>query len=91
LLFWLNTKRKPLGNFYERKEEEGNVFYKIARFYTLNELKFMLKNVEVMSTILGSPTKEPLHFEFPKEGYYKEAGFVVLKTRKDDYVAQGKM
>jgi ubiquinone/menaquinone biosynthesis C-methylase UbiE len=87
VILGLILKESPWASFYEKKGEEGNVFYKIARFYTINELKSMLKNVglkisEVRTTILQPPTEEPLHLEFPKEGYYKEAGFVALKTRK---------
>ena len=87
LILGLILKESPWASFYAKKGEEGNVFYKIARFYTIKELKSMLKNVglqilEVRSTILQPPTEEPLHFEPSKKEYYKDAGFVAIKTRK---------
>jgi len=87
LILGLILKESPWANFYAKKGEEGNVFYKIARFYTVNELKFMLRNVdlqvsEVRSTIFQPPTEEPFHFEHSKKGYYKDAGFVAIKTQK---------
>ena len=93
LILGLIFKESPWASFYAKKGEEGNVFYKIARFYTLNELKFMLKNVglqilEVRSTILPPPTEEPLHFEPSKKGYYKDAGFIAVKLGKDDNVSR---
>jgi ubiquinone/menaquinone biosynthesis C-methylase UbiE len=91
LILGLILKESPWASFYAKKVQEGNVFYKIARFYTINELKFMLKNVglqilEVRSTILQPPTEEPLHFEPSKKGYYKDAGFIGIKLGKDDDV-----
>jgi len=87
VILGLILKESPWANFYKKKGEEGNVFYKIARFYTINELKFMLKKVglqilEVRSTILQPSTEEPLHFELSREDYHKEAGFVAIKTQK---------
>jgi ubiquinone/menaquinone biosynthesis C-methylase UbiE len=89
VILGLILKESPWASFYEKKGEEGNVFYKIARFYTINELKSMLKNVglkivEVRSTLLQPPTEEPLHFELSRKGYYKEAGFVAIRLGKDD-------
>ena len=87
IILGLILRESPWASFYMRKGVVGNVFYKVARFYTLNELKSMLKNVvlqvsEVRSTILQSPTEEPLHFESSKKGHYKDAGFVAIKTQK---------
>jgi ubiquinone/menaquinone biosynthesis C-methylase UbiE len=87
LILGLILKESPWASFYAKKGEEGNVFYKIARFYTLNELKSMLKNVglqilEVRSTILQPPTEDPLHFEPSKKGYYKDAGFIAIKLKR---------
>jgi len=93
VILGLILKESPWASFYEKKGEEGNVFYKIAWFYTINELKSMLKNAdlqisEVRSTILQPPTEEPLHFEFSREGYYKKAGFVAIKTQKRNSMFQ---
>ena len=62
VILGLILKESPWASFYEKKGEEGNVFYKIAKFYTINELKSMLENValqilEVRSTILQPPPK----------------------------------
>jgi ubiquinone/menaquinone biosynthesis C-methylase UbiE len=87
VILGLILKESPWASFYEKKGKEGNVFYKIAKFYTIDELKSMLNNTglqisEIRSTILQPPTEEPLHLEFSSEGYYKEAGFVAIKTQK---------
>lgn len=75
------------ASFYMRKGAAGNVFYKVARFYSLNELKAMLQKTnlkikEANSTIFQVPTEKPLRFENPRKGYYKDAGFVALKVGK---------
>ena len=93
VILGLILKESPWASFYKKKGEEDNVFYKIAKFYTINELKSMLKSVglqisEVRSTILQPPTEEPLHFELSSEGYYKEAGFVAIKTQKRNSMFQ---
>ena len=87
IILGLILRESPWANFYTKKGEEGNVFYKIARFYTMNELKSMLRDVglqvsEIRSTILQPPTEEPLHFEPSKKGHYKDSGFVAIKTQK---------
>ena len=87
VILGLILKESPWASFYEKRGEEGNVFYKIARFYTLNELKTMLKDVdlriiEVRSTLLQPPTEKSLHFELSRKGYYKKAGFVAIKLGK---------
>jgi ubiquinone/menaquinone biosynthesis C-methylase UbiE len=87
IILGLILSESPWASFYMRKGASGNVFYKVARFYTLNELKSMLKNVglqvsEVRYTILQPPTEEPLHFEPSKKGHYKDSGFVAIKTQK---------
>ncbi len=75
------------ASFYSRKGAAGNIFYKVARFYSLNELQVMLKKTnlkitEASSTIFQAPTERPLRFESPREGYYEDAGFVALKVGK---------
>jgi hypothetical protein len=36
--------------------------------------------VNVCSTIFQKPTEEPLHFEAPRRGYYREAGFIAVEA-----------
>ncbi len=90
VILGLILKESPWARFYEKKGEEGNIFYKIAKFYNINEVKSMLKYAgfqitEMVSTIFQPPTEKPLNLEPPKKGYCEEAGFVAIKTRKANY------
>ncbi len=87
IILGLILGESPWASFYMRKGASGNVFYRVARFYSLNELKAMLQKtnlriVEASSTIFQAPTEKPLRFENPRKGYYKDAGFVALKVGK---------
>lgn len=87
LILGLIPKESPWASFYIEKGKEGNVFYKNARFYSLNELKSMLKNVgfqilKVGSTVLQPPTEEPLNFKSSKKGGYKDVGFIAVKLKR---------
>jgi ubiquinone/menaquinone biosynthesis C-methylase UbiE len=83
----LILKESPSANFYMRKGSSGNIFYKVARFYSLNELETMLqetnlKITETSSTIFQAPTEKPLRSESPRKGCHKNAGFVTMKAAK---------
>ena len=87
VILGLILKESPWARFYEEKGEAGNIFYTIAKFYSLEELKAMsrkagLKIEEVSSTMFQSPTENPLYFEPPRSGYFMEAGFVAVKLVK---------
>lgn len=87
IILGLIFRESPWASFYERKGRKGSVFYKIAKFYSFKELKAMvekaeLKIMEISSTIFQAPTEKPLHFESPRKGNYKKAGFVAVKVRK---------
>jgi len=87
VILGLILKGSPWASFYEEKGRKGNIFYKIARFYSFEEVKRMMeeagfKIVKVASTIFQPLTEKPLHFELPREGYFREAGFVALKAKK---------
>jgi ubiquinone/menaquinone biosynthesis C-methylase UbiE len=87
VILGLILKESPWASFYKIKGDAGNVFYRIAKFYSLEELKAFvekagLKIVEVSSTMFQSPTEIPLCFESPKSGYFEESGFVALKIQK---------
>jgi hypothetical protein len=80
-------KESPWASFYREKGEAGNIFYRIAKFYSFEELKAIsgkagLKIVEVSSTMFQAPTENQLSFEPPKSGYSREAGFVAVKLGK---------
>lgn len=87
IILGLILKESSWASFYKKKGEMGgNVFYRVAKFYSFKELKAIIKKAEleiedVSSTIFQAPT-EDLHFEFPRKGYYEKAGFVVIKLGK---------
>lgn len=87
IILGLILKESPWAVFYEKKSEEGNVFYNIARFYSFKEVESMLANVgleieEIRSTMFQRPTVNPLDFECSWKGFFKKAGFVAIKARK---------
>jgi ubiquinone/menaquinone biosynthesis C-methylase UbiE len=87
VILGLILRESPWASFYREKGKAGNIFYRIAKFYSFQELKSMfrkaeLKIVEMSSTMFQSPTEAALHFELPRNGYFKEAGFVAVKLRK---------
>lgn len=89
VILGLILKESPWASFYEEKGEAGNIFYRLAKFYSFEELKASsekagLKIVEISSTLFQSPNEIPLHFELPKSGYFTEAGFVAIKLGKVD-------
>jgi ubiquinone/menaquinone biosynthesis C-methylase UbiE len=76
----LVDKNSPLGKIYE-KMKERNKFYRIATFYSVDEVKDYLgsngfKDIETIQTVFGELTeiKEVQPF---KEGY-GQGGFVVI-------------
>ena len=87
VILGLILKESPWASFYREKGEAGNIFYKIATFYSFEELKTMgkkagLEIVKISSTMFQAPSESLLRFEHPKNGYCKEAGFVAVKLRK---------
>jgi ubiquinone/menaquinone biosynthesis C-methylase UbiE len=87
VILGLILKESSWVSFYKKKGEAGNVFYRIAKFYNFEELSAMVHQVgleiqEISSTMFQAPSEKPLHFESPKRGYFKEAGFVAVKLRK---------
>lgn len=87
IVLGLILRESPWASFYMRKGSAGNIFYKVASFYSLNELEAMLEKTnliieEASSTIFQVPTEKPLRFENPRKGCHKDAGFVVMKVGK---------
>jgi len=87
IILGLILKESPWARFYEEKGRKEDVFYKIARFYSFEDIKLMmeeakLKIVEVNSTLFQPPAEKTLYFELPRKGYYMEAGFIALKAKK---------
>lgn len=62
LILGLILKESPWAQFYMKKGEAGNVFYKNAAFHSFNELKVMLMKsgltiIDVCSTISKNQLK----------------------------------
>jgi hypothetical protein len=80
----LVDKKSNLGKVYEKMKEQ-NKFYRIATFYSVDEVKDYLgtngfKDIEVIQTVFGelSNIKSIQHF---KKGY-GEGGFVVISATR---------
>ncbi|MGB9727731.1 MAG: class I SAM-dependent methyltransferase [Nitrososphaeria archaeon] len=87
MVLGLILEESPWASFYKKKGEMGNVFYKVAKFYSFKELKAIIEEAKlkiesISSTIFQAPTEDLLHFEPPKVGYYERAGFVAVKLGK---------
>ncbi len=87
VILGLIPRESPWAAYYIKKGEAGNVFYKIARFYSRDELEEMLslaglRITRACSTLFHEPTEEPVEFEPPKEGLHLDAGFVSLIAKK---------
>ena len=90
IILGLILKESLWASFYEKKGGTGNVFYRIAKFYSFGELKAMiekseLKIIEVSSTIFQAPTEKLLRPEYPRKGYDEKAGFVAMKLAKANF------
>jgi len=92
--FFINgfvDRKSSLGKFYQ-KHRAKNVFYKIATFYSVDELIFYLKktgfqNLAFTQTIFHT-LEEIKEGEAIKEGY-GEGSFVVVKGMKPDVKNEG--
>lgn len=87
IILGLILRESPWASFYKKKGKAGNVFYRIAKFHSFEELKAMiekagLKILGINSTIFQAPTENPLRFESPRKGYFEEAGFTAVKLGK---------
>ncbi len=84
LIIGFIDRESPVGRFYQRHKEES-VFYRIATFYTVNEVVSILekvgfKNFNFTQTIFHD-LAEIRDIEPTKEGY-GEGSFVVIKAMK---------
>ncbi len=74
------------GKFYLKKKREGHPYYKYAKFYTFEAIKHIIEKKgfyihSVVSTLLSSPEKFK-KVEKPHNGYYKKAGFIIIRAKK---------
>ena len=79
-------KDSPWGQYYEQKKLEGHPIYKYATFYRCCEVaRFTLQagftGERIISTLLQKPGSVQ-YLEEPREGYYPEAGFVIIVATK---------
>jgi ubiquinone/menaquinone biosynthesis C-methylase UbiE len=86
IIIGLVPKDSPWGAFYEKKKRNGNLFYRTASFYSLEDVeelmqKIGLKNSRIRSTLLQRPD-ENRRIEEPAEGFVKEAGFLCIEVNK---------
>jgi len=93
LILGLILRESAWAGFYMKKGFAGNIFYKVAKFYSLNELKTILKKsnlkiTEASSTIFQAPSEKPLCSENPRKGCYTDAGFMVMKVEKSRNVTR---
>ncbi len=74
------------GKKYVQEGERGHPFYSHAKFYTVSEVKAMLKTTgfepERSSFTLIQPPGSAIEPEMPRAGYEPDAGFVALVARR---------
>jgi ubiquinone/menaquinone biosynthesis C-methylase UbiE len=94
ILLGLVLKNSPWGKLYEQKKLEGHRFYKYANFYMCDEVTQMtldagFEGERIISTLFQKPgsVQNP---EEPEEGYYPEAGFVIIVARKPENMPENK-
>jgi len=84
LVIGIIPKESPWGKFYQNKKIQGHPFYSIAKFYSLEDVKFLLQKTgffikTIKSTLFQSPTTKPYKIEKSIYGYSKKAGFICIK------------
>jgi len=87
LVLGLVVRESPWGKFYEQQKKQGHRFYKYATFYTYEEVVGLLGQAgfaveRVISTLFQKPDTVK-KVELPKEGYYPDAGFLVIMAGKN--------
>ncbi len=79
-------KDSPWGKYYQQKKIEEHPFYKEANFYHCNEvtrltIQARFTGERIISSLFQQPG-EVTHMEYPKEGLYLDAGFVIIVAEK---------
>lgn len=79
-------KNSPWGKHYEKKKSQGHPFYRLARFYTCDEVKKILEqsgfSVEKVYSTLFQLPGEVKYGEIAQPYFDPEAGFTVLVALK---------
>jgi SAM-dependent methyltransferase len=87
LVLGLILRGSPWADFYACKGREGHPIYSRARFLSKEEVENLLQMsgfeaVEYRSTLFQPPGQSTYQIEKPVDGYFQEAGFVVIGSRK---------
>lgn len=74
------------GRFYEHKKTQGHRFYRLATFFSQDEIQEFLEEAgfstdRVMSTLFQKPGQVK-HKEAPREGFSPDAGFTIITALK---------
>ncbi|MFZ2070260.1 MAG: class I SAM-dependent methyltransferase [Halobacteriota archaeon] len=84
LIIGFIDKDSPLGKLYQRHKEDS-LFYRVATFYSVNEVILLLKKagfkIFIFTQTISHNSAEIRNVEPFKEGY-GEASFVVIKATK---------
>lgn len=79
-------KLSPLGKFYQEHQKK-NIFYKIANFFSVNEVIYHLRKANFTSFAFAQTIFHDLaeikKIETPKEGF-GEGSFIVIRAIKDN-------
>ena len=85
LIIGFIDKNSPIGKIYQKHKDESE-FYKIATFYSVDEVVFYLKNSGfghfVFNQTIFKDLKEIKNIESIRSGY-GDGSFVVINARKD--------
>ncbi|MHA1616279.1 MAG: methyltransferase domain-containing protein [Candidatus Njordarchaeales archaeon] len=86
LIIGFIDRNSPWGRFYLRKKERKHPFYKVAKFYSVEEIEEILKDLDfrihkLVSTLFRSPLQTPT-YEEPVNGLVPQAGFKIIVARK---------
>jgi SAM-dependent methyltransferase len=86
IVLGLILEESPWGRYYEQKKIEGHPIYKYAKFYRCNEVTHLtiqagFMGERIISTLFQKPGAVK-HLEEPREGFYNDAGFVIIVAEK---------
>lgn len=86
IVLGLVLRESPWGKLYQQKRNEGHRFYKYATFYSCDEVVRLLVKAgfvveKIVSTLFQKPGQVQ-HEEEPREGYFPNAGFIIIVAGK---------
>jgi len=87
LIIGFINRESPWGRLYLKKKEEGHPIYQHARFYTVDDVAVLLRQVGMgigayASTLCRQPSQEPTK-ERAYDKLIEDAGFVCTLARKE--------